>query len=723
MNEKNNFSYNIRHTGWGRFLSGLLIVLISLGIGFLSFYQFGRISKDKRLEKYIDNSIYSIAKNNFQENPNIDYGKNFFDYNFHYVETENGKEKEEAETTVRTNIDKTEDIDKLFNKKDYLFFIKGEYVDNKISIEKNTLNDENLTKKMEKILNKVSENTETIVNENYISVNSEEFSERKFDEINNDTNTEQWVEYNYDDSTGDINGATIYENIDKTSNMKTFQIGLSNENFNNNLFIKYPVSNVLLYGLLPAAILMAILFFIFDTLSKYNEYKERPIIRIFRKTPVEIKIAILGTFIPVGITIMVEYLNNLNNLSYLNIMDVNRSYISAVFLVSLGILFEIFSLRFLVLWIKELYNDGFKDTVVKYSLIAMLWRFIKKIFFKIVNGTENKVNTLVDDVGTMGTAKIIGLTVGIILAALLLGLTLSSGIGIIIAIIMGIVIYKLIYSVVKNIKNINDVSEEISKGNYDIKVDEDLPYFKNIAHNFNTIGDNLTKAVEEQVKAERMRTELITNVSHDLKTPLTSIINYSKILIDEKSTQDEKEEYAKIIYEKALKLKILIEDLFQISKASSNSIEFEKEKIDFSALTLQGVGEWKDYFEEKGLDIVYNKPDYPIVLNLDGNRTYRVIDNLMGNIYKYAQEGTRVYMDINDSEKTVKLTIKNISAYELNITSDELIERFARGDRSRNTDGSGLGLSIASSLIKGQGGKFNIDIDGDLFKVTIEFNK
>lgn len=145
--------------------------------------------------------------------------------------------------------------------------------------------------------------------------------------------------------------------------------------------------------------------------------------------------------------------------------------------------------------------------------------------------------------------------------------------------------------------------------------------------------------------------------------------------------------------------------------------------MDFSALTLQGIGEWKDYFEEKNLTIVFNKPDYPIVLELDGNKTYRVLDNIMSNIYKYAQENTRVYMDLKESLENIELTIKNISAYELNISADELMERFTRGDKSRTTDGSGLGLSIASSLIEGQGGKFNIEIDGDLFKVTIEFPK
>lgn len=722
MNDNKNFLYNMRYTGWGRLLSALIIIAISAGVGVASYLNFGAVAKGERLENYITNTLSRFVPDTGHPEMSMGNPSNFLDYNLEYAETKDGKEKEDGKSTKISNIDEDENLDKFFNNKDFAFFIKGEYKDNKLVFEENTLKDKNLTRNMEKIIKRLNENIEYSQKETYIAIDSEDYNQEELDKIEYEEGN-KWVEYSYggDD---EIAGATIYEDVTKTSTLKNFQIGLTNANLNNNPFISFPIDNVVLFGVLPTGIIAALLFFIFDILSKYDYYKERPTIKFFRRIPVEIKFIIWGILFTVAIGVTTGFVDSFYGMSIGDGSRVYFIYYLLLFMVIGTAVFLIAGMRFTLLWIKEIYNEGFKNSVIINSITFRLYHVAKRLIIRIIEATKNKIEKTMVDVGTLGTLQIAGITAALATIAVIFSLILASrsvGLWLLLGIIAIVVTYKLIYSVVKNIKNINDSSSEIAKGNYDAKVNEDLPYFKNIAHNFNTIGDNLTKSVEEQVKAERMRTELITNVSHDLKTPLTSIINYAKILTDEESTQEEKDEYAKIIHEKALKLKILIEDLFQISKATSNNIEFDKEKIDFSALVLQGIGEWKDHFEEKGLDIIYNRPDYPLVLELDGNRTYRVLDNLMGNIYKYAQENTRVYIDLVEELDSIKFTIKNISAYELNISSDELLERFTRGDKSRTTDGSGLGLSIASSLVEGQGGKFDIEIDGDLFKVIIEF--
>ena len=235
----------------------------------------------------------------------------------------------------------------------------------------------------------------------------------------------------------------------------------------------------------------------------------------------------------------------------------------------------------------------------------------------------------------------------------------------------------------------------------------------------NAITLNLDGAISNAIKSEKMKTDLIANVSHDLKTPLTSIINYSELVVEEENVENIKK-YAQVINEKSLKLKTLIEDLFEAAKVSSENIDLEIEEIDFKQLIKQIIGEWEDKLEEKNITIVEEYTPERVMLNLDGVKTSRILDNLFSNIYKYALEGTRVYVRLYKNEK-VQLIIKNISKYPLNISEDELMERFTRGDASRNTEGSGLGLSIAKSLVNVQKGTFEIEIDGDLFKSKIEF--
>ena len=247
--------------------------------------------------------------------------------------------------------------------------------------------------------------------------------------------------------------------------------------------------------------------------------------------------------------------------------------------------------------------------------------------------------------------------------------------------------------------------------------------FTTLADNINNIRDGLDKAIDSQLRSERMKSELITNVSHDLKTPLTSIINYIELIKKEENiTPEYLKDYVNVLDSKSKRLKVLIEDLFEASKASSGNIELNMEKIDIIQLLRQSIGELEEKLSEANLDLKINVPEDKIYVRADGRRLYRVLENLLSNISKYSLPNTRVYIDITEVEGRVKLIMKNISSYELNFDPEEIMERFKRADDSRNTEGSGLGLAIARDLIKLQGGEFAIDIDGDLFKSIIEFD-
>lgn len=270
---------------------------------------------------------------------------------------------------------------------------------------------------------------------------------------------------------------------------------------------------------------------------------------------------------------------------------------------------------------------------------------------------------------------------------------------------------------------IMDGLKKISDGQlqYKIKTDTLTGKQKVMAEYINNIGSGLDAAVENSLKKERMQTELITNVSHDLKTPLTSIINYVDLMKRENPTDPKIQKYLRILDEKSQRLKVLTEDVVEASKASTGNIKLEMNDIDFVEMVQQVIGEFEEKFQEKNLTMMVHFTDEPSIIYADGQRMWRVLENVFGNVVKYAMEGTRVYAEISNRNKKVTFSLKNISAQPLNISADELTERFIRGDVARNTEGSGLGLSIAKSLTELQGGEFKLYLDGDLFKVMITF--
>ncbi len=282
-----------------------------------------------------------------------------------------------------------------------------------------------------------------------------------------------------------------------------------------------------------------------------------------------------------------------------------------------------------------------------------------------------------------------------------------------------------LYFVVKALLSVTQIMKavkEISDGNLDYPVNssEISIAFSDMAENIENIQDGLKRAVAEAVKGERMKTDLITNVSHDLKTPLTSIVNYVDLLKKEELNNEKAEEYVSILEEKSARLKQLVEDLVEASKASSGNLTVNAEKVDLHELVLQACGEYEEKIKESELDIRINAEEKNTYVNADGKQMWRIIENLLSNAIKYSMPQSRVYINLTEGSGYGSFTIKNMSAFPLDIPPEQLTERFVRGDVSRTTEGSGLGLSIAQSLTALQGGKFKIEIDGDLFKVSVE---
>lgn len=266
-------------------------------------------------------------------------------------------------------------------------------------------------------------------------------------------------------------------------------------------------------------------------------------------------------------------------------------------------------------------------------------------------------------------------------------------------------------------------AKKLADGNLQEKIDTEKMFweFKKHGEALNSIHDGISVAVEKRMQSEHFRTELITNVSHDIKTPLTSIINYVDLLQKEEIHNEKAKEYLEVLNRQSARLKKLTEDLIEASKASTGSMPVKMESLELGVFLTQTVGEFEEKIHAAGLHVVMHKPESEVFVRADGRHLWRVVENLVQNICKYAQPGTRVYIDLDETEKEAMISFKNISQYELNISGSELMERFVRGDASRHTDGSGLGLSIAGSLMELMNGKLEIVVDGDLFKVVLHF--
>lgn len=268
-----------------------------------------------------------------------------------------------------------------------------------------------------------------------------------------------------------------------------------------------------------------------------------------------------------------------------------------------------------------------------------------------------------------------------------------------------------------------DATNQLADGNLNGTIPEDLGIFEPFRQEITKIQSGFKKAVDEEVKSQKMKSDLVTNVSHDLKTPLTAIITYVDLLKDENITEEERKHYIEVLEQKSSRLKVLIEDLFEISKATSKNVTLNIMDVDIVSLMQQAKLELQDKIESSNLYFRWRLPEDKVILPLDSQKTYRVFENLLVNITKYAMPRTRVYIDMENDEKRVRISMKNISATELDFAPSEITERFVRGDSSRNTEGSGLGLAIAKSFVELQGGSLQISVDADLFTVELIFPK
>ena len=273
------------------------------------------------------------------------------------------------------------------------------------------------------------------------------------------------------------------------------------------------------------------------------------------------------------------------------------------------------------------------------------------------------------------------------------------------------------------LKMLTSATEKIAKGDFAHRVDTSRLYgdLGALGNDVNRINEGLSEAVKDKMKSERLKTELITNVSHDLKTPLTSIISYVDLLEKREIEDEDAKKYVEVLARQSARLKKLTDDLFEAAMASSGSIKIELSRCDVGVLLNQTAGEFEDRLLKAGLSLVVDIPDEAVLVTADPKRLWRVFENLMGNICKYSQENTRVYLTVSRADGRAFIRFKNISRDMLNISPDELTARFVRGDSSRNTEGSGLGLSIAKSLTELQGGRFELRIDGDLFEAILDF--
>ena len=368
---------------------------------------------------------------------------------------------------------------------------------------------------------------------------------------------------------------------------------------------------------------------------------------------------------------------------------------------------------------RHIFTMGLKEYLQKRVLIYRFWPWITKWCRRIYQGLLH--------IDLRDNASRVLLKLVLINFIILGFISLLWYWGLAALIIYSVILFLLLRKYVRKIQDqyqlLLQATNELAQGNLNSTIPEDLGVFEPFREEIDKIRTGFRKAVDEEVKSTKMKTDLITNVSHDLKTPLTAIITYVDLLKDPNLPAEDQKKYIQILDQKANRLKLLIEDLFEISKATSKTVQLNIVDVDIVSLLRQVKLELQDKIEATDLLFRWQLPEEKVILPLDSQRTYRVFENLLVNITKYAMPHTRVYITMEDTENHVKISMKNISATELNFNPSEITERFVRGDASRNTEGSGLGLAIAKSFTELQGGRLEVFTDADLFTVEITFLK
>lgn len=400
---------------------------------------------------------------------------------------------------------------------------------------------------------------------------------------------------------------------------------------------------------------------------------------------------------------------------YLMNIGISDKLIPLIHIGAWSIIFGVVAI--ITLSMKQLFVKGFQRYCTENVIII---RIIKWCCKKIKQFINKMTEINVDDTVSKFLIRILG--INFIVLTLLCSIWFFG--------IAGLIIYTIVlfFFLQKKLGNLKDdydrvieITDSLAKGNLNVTEERDLGIFEPIKTNLTMIQGGFKKAVEEELKSQNMKTELISNVSHDLKTPLTAIITYVDLLKNDEITEEERKSYIETLDKKSERLKQLIEDLFEVSKANSGNMEVNLATVEVLSLIRQVELELAEKLEEVGIQLSIRSNQEKVYLELDGQKSYRIFENLFGNLVKYAMPNRKAYVDVTMNDSGTQIEVKNMSKEELDFDTSELTERFVRGDKSRNSEGSGLGLAIVKSLVELQGGNFQVVADGDLFKAIIRF--
>ena len=563
-------------------------------------------------------------------------------------------------------------------------------------------------------------------NENYLKGNAFDYYTIENNEIiPSDISVEEFGEYQieiYEDSE-ELN---LSDRVYKRATIDDFEIYITyDEDFVaesskniilDNLGLVKPYKTAIYIAIpLSIVLLMIIDVYLINSIG-YEKNKEGIVISDFDKVPFEIILVVFGICLGICMAILYDSADPLYKIDLKTFLTLAISFY-AINIVFVEIIFVTFIKRIKAKVFLKTCLFG-KVIIFVFNIIKKLIEIMKKIIISIREKRNNYINRLKYNKNL--SLKFGAIVTVCMLVMFLFGIYLGP-IGIVIDVVIAELFIAWFFARIQSFKKFEDALKQVSEGTLKdrLEVSDYSLEFKNSVEYLNNISNGFETAVEESMKSERLKTELITNVSHDIKTPLTSIINYVDLLKKENIENEKAKEYLDILDSKSQRLKRLTEDLVEASKASSGNLKLDLKQINIVELINQASGEFEDKFKDKKLEIITNFEKPTINIKADSRYMYRVIENLFSNVSKYALEGSRVYVDVKKENNEAKIAIKNISKERLNITEDELMQRFVRGDKSRTTEGSGLGLAIAKSLIVLQGGKFECKIDGDLFKIEI----
>lgn len=665
-------------------------------------------------------SCYQITKNG---NESVDFSQNYILYDIldtvypiSYEIDNVGKESVNKYITAnnmttdafyQNNI--IYNLERLDSKKNIIYYAttnNNNILSNTNDNLANIQNDKNLQKKYQWYV-KLSFNESGVLT--YDSLGNKKSADQNFELIWNNYKQSNFDYLYYDGSDWTLNNP---------SNFTIYLAVPQNIATDSHDAIAYQSSDLVTENIIPISICAIVVVCIYTLIYPYETEKE---IGIF-KYPAKIKFELLAILIAIAFTgiivviysLIADFSNGyyLSRLNAIGLTDYSDAIIAIMNVVTwMGFLYLV---MFTIFYLKSYFKEGFINSLKKNTICAWILKTIKHLIYKAVNfDFDDNINKTI--------LKII-LVNFVIISFICCFFTFGVFFALIYSAILFYILKNKFKEFQKDYQVLLTAVKRLSNGDFDVEIHQDIGIFNSLGHEFTNVKNGFEKAVNEEVKSQKMKTELISNVSHDLKTPLTSIITYIDLLKNEDLDKKQQKEYINTLDRNALRLKNLIDDLFEVAKVNSGDVKLNLVPVDIIALIQQAKFELEDQFNAKNLIFKTNYPDEKIILNLDSSKTYRIFQNLLTNISKYALENTRVYIDIIKEDNQVIISFKNISADEIKVSEAKLVERFVQGDTSRNTSGSGLGLSIAKSFTELQHGTFNINVDGDLFKTTVIFN-